>query len=294
MGWLGDLLKSGAKPKRSIAEVEKALSRLASKETEAREARDKATRRHDELLLIDGSDKQIAEADAEADRHRLTLERIEKARPLLLAEYEGLCDEATVARWRDHRARRLADATAYRDSLRAANERRDAADATDAAGEAEPYAFLTRSFTLLTRTVSHDTLNELDAGLDRDRDLAIAAQAEADLRARLAQRPGRTASAPPPQAKTAPVTTLPIVVRTAPNIGTPAKLQAAPPPPPKPKRERIVEPIAEGRKRYDVVRHGLEIDGTQYAVGDVIALKPAEAERLQRSGAVDLHQEDAA
>jgi hypothetical protein len=38
------------------------------------------------LLLQDDSDKQIAELDAAADRCRLTLERIEKAEPLLLAE----------------------------------------------------------------------------------------------------------------------------------------------------------------------------------------------------------------
>jgi hypothetical protein len=127
MGWLNDLLgtlKPGAKPaRRSIGEVEKALAKLASKREEARTAISDLMKRREQLLLQDGSDALIAKADAEADRHRLTLERVEKAEPLLLAELAALRTEQKRQRWADLRARYNKEARAYAGIFRQAVEK---------------------------------------------------------------------------------------------------------------------------------------------------------------------------
>ena len=117
---LGGLRANGKPTRRTIADVEAALSRLASERTAAREAVTKAMRKRDELLLVDDTDRKIAELDAAADKARLTLERCEKAEPLLLAELAALRTEAKQARWRDLRAKYETASRDYTNVLREA------------------------------------------------------------------------------------------------------------------------------------------------------------------------------
>lgn len=275
MGLISDILgglRPGAKPaKRSIAEVEKALQRLAAKRTDAREAVAKAMREREALLLVDDLDKKIAELDAAADRHRLVIERMERAEPLLIAELQSLRTEARQARWSDLRTRYQTAARDYGAALRAAIVRQDRMLALNDEARASGFEQETIAcFTPPMRVLTAGALNEFEQALDRRRD------AEEAMRA-------------PPPPKAAPVTQLPVnpatKLRDAPRSASQQAAPAARPPP----RPPIDEAAGEGLKRYTIVRNGVELEGRPVlAVGDTVALKPAEGDKLLRSGAADL------
>src|SRR5580704_7333646 len=99
---LGALWPSDAEPApRTIADVEAALSRLAGERKAAREAVAAAMQARDELLVVDETDKKIAALDATADKHRLTLERLDKIEPRLVGELQGLRDARRRQAWQD-------------------------------------------------------------------------------------------------------------------------------------------------------------------------------------------------
>jgi hypothetical protein len=264
---LGGLRANGKPTRRTIADVEAALSRLASERTAAREAVTKAMRKRDELLLVDDTDRKIAELDAAADKARLTLERCEKAEPLLLAELAALRTEAKQARWRDLRAKYETASRDYTNVLREAVAKQGVMLSLN--DEARSEGFETEviaTFTPPMRILTTDGLNEFELALDRQRD------AEEALRA-------------PPK---------PAPVAATPAKATPAK--AAPPPAPRPKpRERIAETPAKGEVAVVVLKPGIELAGRpMLATGDIVALPPDQSERLLRSGAADRHQGAAA
>jgi hypothetical protein len=261
-------LRPGGKPaKRPIADVEKDLQRLGGARADAREAVARAMRERDRLLLVNGSDKQIAELDLAADKARLVLERCERAEPLLLAELQGLRTEARQARWSELRLKYDAEARAYAGALRMAVEKQ--AEMIALGDTARREGFETESnatFTPPARLVSNDALNDYEAALDRQADAQVA-------------------TAPPAiAAKAIPKAALKLA----------AVPRSAPPPAVKPPRQRIIEEAGEGRKQYVVVRNGIEVGSRQLAVNDVVALEPAAAEPLLRSGSIDLYRGAAA
>jgi hypothetical protein len=266
---LGGLRANGKPVKRTVAEVEKALSKLAAERTAAREAVTKAMRKRDELLLIDDTDKKIDELDAAADRCRLTLERCEKAEPLLLGELAALRTEAKQARWRDLRSRYETASRDYTNVLREAVAKQGAMLALNDLARSEGFETeVIATFTPPMRILTADGLNEFELALDRQRD------AEEAMRA-----------APP-----APVAAMP--------AKAPTKVAPKAPPSPAPTArpgERIIQPGGEGLQRLVVVRSGIEIDDVQYGAGDIIALPHDKAQRLLRSsGAVDRYPDAAA
>ncbi len=264
MGWLGDLLKPGSKPKRSIVEIERALSRLGSKRAEAREAVTALMARREQLLLEDDSDAKIAKCDSDADKHRLTIERCKLAQPLLVAELEAARSEARRKRWRDLRSQYDIAARAYAGTLRAAAEKQAEMIALGDTARREGYEQeAVATFTPPARLVSNDSLADYELALDRQRD-AIAAQ-EA------------TPATPPPA----------IPAKAAPPRLAAVPRSAAPAPKPPP-RSPVKETAGEGETAVVVIRSGLEAKGQRWIVGDQIALPSAEAEAMLRAGAVPL------
>ena len=159
-------------PPRGIAEVEAALSRLDGERRDARQALDRAKSARSELLLVDGSDKQIADLDADSDRHRLTLERCDKLEPLVRAELQSLQSEARRRRWQETSERYDAAARIFAGAFRVALEKWQSLIAmrgealckftqTQVGGLIVPPAVLTEDF-----------LHRFEAELDRQRDFA--------------------------------------------------------------------------------------------------------------------------
>ena len=175
-------------PPRGIAEVEAALSRLDGERRDARQALDRAKSARSELLLVDGSDKQIADLDADSDRHRLTLERCDKLEPLVRAELQSLQSEARRRRWQETSERYDAAARIFAGAFRVALEKWQSLIAmrgealckftqTQVGGLIVPPAVLTEDF-----------LHRFEAELDRQRDFA--ARPERRRASRPLRRPG--------------------------------------------------------------------------------------------------------
>ena len=167
-------LAAARRPRRSIADVERALARLGDERRDAREAVSAASRERDALLLVDDSDVKIGELDAVTDRHRLTLERCEKLEPILLEELAALRNEAKRAHWRRLFAEKYTPALAdYAAKHRAALEsfeilaaiREDAQRAGFASEAAHAMPFVGN---ILTREI----LGYVEHEADRVRDVA--------------------------------------------------------------------------------------------------------------------------
>jgi hypothetical protein len=77
-----------------VEEAERQLARLHQQRDAAAEAVRGAVRRRAALLLEDGSDPDIAAADAEADAQRLMIERLDAAEPVLHRRLGELRDTA--------------------------------------------------------------------------------------------------------------------------------------------------------------------------------------------------------
>lgn len=92
MGLLNDLLKPKGRQPATVAEAEAALVKLNAERDAANETAKAATRRRADLLLVDGSESKIVEAEAATDAARLTIERLDAAEPLLLQRLAELRD----------------------------------------------------------------------------------------------------------------------------------------------------------------------------------------------------------
>ncbi|MDB5579631.1 MAG: hypothetical protein JWR80_4807 [Bradyrhizobium sp.] len=96
MGILAEILPfkaSGA----ATADVDGALSRLASGRQLAMASIALITARRRSAILADASDQIIVELDAAADHHRLALERIDVAEEELLARLNRIPEAASIA-----------------------------------------------------------------------------------------------------------------------------------------------------------------------------------------------------
>lgn len=266
MGLIGDLLGViGGKTKpRTIAMVEAALGRLADERTAAREGVARAMRDRDALLLIDETDKKITELDAVADRHRLTLERCDKAEPLLLRELEQLRSEAKQARWRALRERYDAAAQDYARSLRIAVEKMTVLmNLSDEAGR-EGFGSETRAaFIVPVRMISAEAVDKFEFEIERAREM------------------GKPA---PPPAPVAPPSKV-VIVAPKPKPAPPP-VASKPAPPPKP--PFVPQPDEDGNVKIVVVRPGLSLEGrAQARAGEIVALPMAQATAIVRSGHAD-------
>lgn len=265
MGLIGELLGSlgGKKSARTIESVEVALSRLTAERAAARESIARAMADRDALLLVDGSDAKISEADAIADRFRLVLERCDAIEPKLLAELTALRTEAKQARWRTLRSRYDAAAIEHASAMRSAVE--TAAVMLNINDEARSAGFeheTQASFIPPARMVSTEALNQFEISIERARELA---------------RP-----APPP----APVAPPPKVVAVPKQAVKPAPVAVAPKPPPKPFTPPV--PDEHGNVKITIIRPGLEIAGrARPRSGEVVTLPHAEAMRIVQSGHAD-------
>jgi len=263
---LGNIRAAGAKPApRALADVEAALARLGNERNAARAAVADAMRERDELLLVDETDARIADLDALADRHRLTLERCDKAEPLLLAELEDLRSAAKQACWQDLRARYDAAALEYANAMRGAIQRQ--AQMLNLNDEARRQGFereVMSTFIPPTRMLTIEALNDFEAAIERAREMARPNPAPAP-------RPApKVAAAPPP----------PPAPRPKP------KPAAAPPSPAKP----FVPPTpdVDGRVPIVILRHGIEIEGRDRPRAGETVLVPAEqAAAFVRGGSAD-------
>jgi hypothetical protein len=111
---------------RSIAEVEAALGRLGAERAAARQAIGVAMSERDALLLVDESDKKIAELDQVADKHRLVVERCDAVEPKLLDELAGARTRRRQAEWAQIRALFYPQARRYVAAMRQAHIEFDA------------------------------------------------------------------------------------------------------------------------------------------------------------------------
>jgi hypothetical protein len=252
----------GGKKPRTIPDVEESLSRVAAERETARAAVSAAMKRRDELLLS-GTDQEILALDAEADRHRLVLERLDRMEPVLLTQMTSLRTGAKAALWAELRGRYDASATSYRDALRVAVERK--AELQNQHDEIRRRGFEHESRSLVTPTqwVTKESLNDYDIAIERSRESA---------RQRPTPTPAAVAPAPKEPVKSAPV----------PKV-TPKP--AVPPPPPKP----FVPPTpdADGHVRITIIRAGVEIGGRGRVGAETVSVPAKEAERIVMSGAAD-------
>jgi hypothetical protein len=188
--------------------------------------------------------------------------------------------EARQARGRDLRAKYETAARDYADALRGAIAKQAVMLALNDQARSEGFETeAIATFTPPMRILTADGLNEFELALDRQRDAEEAMRAPPPTP--VAAMPVKAAPKPTPPPKAAP---------------KPAPPPKAAPPAPRPKpREPIIEAPAKGEIALTVLRNGIELAGRPpLTIGDVIALKPAEAERLLRSGAADRHQGAAA
>ncbi len=242
---LGNLRSSGAKSaRRTIADVEAALSRLANERTAAREAVSIAMRQRDELLLVDETDQKIADLDAIGDRHRLTLERCEKAEPLLLAELESLRGDAKRERWRGLVERSDAALEAYLIAFRSAVEAGETL--AKLRGEAQGGGFMVEMASVLpaeARVLGRDSMTLLEAEVERRRDAAMPRPA-----------PQPRPAAPPPAPKPAAATASAKPAKAAPLKPEPAPALAKIEPP---------KPDENGELRVKFILDGFEFPGRE-------------------------------
>ena len=275
-------------PPRGIAEVETALSRLDGERRDAREALDRAKSARSELLLIDGSDKKIADLDADSDRHRLTLERCEKLEPLVRAELQSLQTEARRQRWREISQRYDGEARAFAAVFREALKKWQSLIAirgeaisgfsqTDAGALAVPPHILTEML-----------LHLFEAELDRQRDFAA-------RKPEPRRQPTPPPNKPPPPAALAPKGGFthrwkPPEGSVAPSAGR--LLDAEPQKPEHMFRKRNRElsrlgeaPLPEGQVGVLLLKSGIEIDGKTRWRGDEIAVPELQARRLVENNA---------
>jgi hypothetical protein len=282
MALIADLLGMGRKSaSRTIADVELALARLQNERSAAQRAISAAIHERDELLLIDDSDKAIAKIDADTDRHRLTVERCDKAEPLLLAELQQLRSAAKQARWRELRTKYDVAALDYAKALRVLLEKMGVMmNANDEARREGFEREVQATFVAPARLLTVESLNVFEAEIERSRELP-----------RPAPKPvvSRSGYFNPVENYFDPARKLGPPVGVIPSAPPAVEQQSKPATKPKPQRRRIVEPAGPGQTQFRVQRSGYSKtdDGQQYAEGDVVALDPGMARAAVANGALD-------
>jgi hypothetical protein len=270
LGLISEIMGSLRAPRRGnagtgdrIAAVEAALGRLNHEREAASAKLNRNADRRTELLTIDDSDAEIAAVEADTDRRHRDLERLEAVEASLLAELAELRTGARAAEWRRLEAALLMAADAYlvagRHACTALARYTGTVDEARAAGfEANAHPYIGPP-TLIDGAL-------FDAWESRRENL-------------------RSGKAPIPRLATPATAMLPPVRPPAPFPPTPQPAA----PKPKPKRAlRRDRSAAPDQRLVSILRDGMEIDGFQATVGDVIAVPAAAAQELLRAGSVDL------
>ena len=300
MGLISDLFgtvrASGAKHvRRTIADVEAALARLAAERKTARAAVAEAMRQRDELLLVDETDEKIAGLDTLADHHRLTSERVEKLEPILLAELQELRSEAKRVRWSALRTQYDTAALDYARTVRDAIQKM--AVMLNLNDEARREGFEREVMALFIppmRVLTIDELNRFESEIERAR--------EANAPKAAPSRPAAPkAAAPRPAADRNASGQLPQMRDQFAGPVAPTAPKPAPAPAPKAptNRPRAAQPAAprefkppqpdeNGAVAIVVIRPGLEIEGRDRPrAGETIRVPATQAAAIVRSGNAD-------
>ena len=223
---------------KTAADVERELDELARERAAANTAFIAAAGERQRMLL-DATDDEINAFDRKTDALRLTIDRCDARKKALEAELDDFRGAAREARWQDFKARHLPAARDAAIALRTALEALDVMVRIDT--EARMAGFERQvgdCFALPQRIAGADAVALLERAVGEEAGK-------------------KTTTLEPPAPVTAPVK----AALTAPPPIAPAV--AAPPTRPPP-RQRVIQPAAEGRERLDVLRDGLEIDGTRF------------------------------
>lgn len=265
----------------TIGDVQAALVRVAQEREAAQRVVSESLAKRRELLLIDGSDKKIAELDTAVDAAHLALERLDEAEPRLHERLRDLHDAARrdlldeLRRIYERRAAAL-DA-AMMDVLPALADYVEITRQLDASGfETEARGFVTKPpFVGEGVLVSENTI-EL---WRRERE-------------RLADMNSRSAAG-------APLRVVPhSIAGVTPEIAAANREVRKPKSPPATERDyhptpsrtprRCDETPGFGRSKIVVLRSGLEIENERHVAGDEFIVSNEVADKLLRAAAVDL------
>jgi hypothetical protein len=267
MGIISDLLnfKPGGKRGANVADVEKSLARLAAVRESAHAAIVSILNQRREALLADAADDVIAKLDADADSHRLSLERYDLAEPELLNQLQGLRSSARQARWAELRKRRIDADRIYAVALRSAVDAFENLVAVADAALNEGFASeVGHSFATAPRIVDRTVCDAFEAETERLREAVAAPPVKAAPTATVAPKPQKPQSL---QHR---------VFADQPATPAPAK-----------KREPIRETARDGEVLVSVMRAGYESpSGKQCLAGDVVAMPIDMAKTALRNSAV--------
>ncbi len=270
MGIISDVLSrvSGRGDEDSVEGVQAALERVKVERENANNAIRSGYQRRAELLVKDGTDKQILAIDVEHDRLGLVLERLEAVEESLFGRLQTLRSQRRLDEWATRAAKFTPAARGYIAAVREAGKKLAAlvaiADSARSAGfEAEVLAGMPFPPNLLN-LADTELIDQFEGAVERVRDLAAARSAG----------PARVAA---PIALPVP----PKAPRKAEPIASPLDKPAAP-------RKALTETAGPGEIAVRVLRPGLESpSGKQTAVGDIIAMPAEMAAIAAANGAVE-------
>lgn len=244
-----------------------ALARITQERAEAERVITDSAERRRELLLVDGSDKDIAKLDADADAARLTIERLDAIEPGIHARLREFLDAARRALLAELRGIYLERISSLDAAMAAAldefDEYLEIVRQLDSAGfSAEARAFVVAPPTngaglVLTRgTLEH---------FRRSREA-------------IADMPSAAARRQTPRPAAAPRVAAPPIERPDPEYR------------PRPKRapSKVEGPPPAGFSKILVLRDGLELDEKQHITGDEVIVSTTQADTLARKGAVEI------
>jgi hypothetical protein len=147
------------------AEIVAALDRAAEERRLAYSTIDRAGERREALLLIDGSDDEIAALAREVDRAQLLLERLDRLEPDLRNRLRAIRDAARIARWIALRDEYIRAGLRHVEELRrTALDRRDADEAWASVTREFPRA---REILPVFPFIDADAADRLERELDR-------------------------------------------------------------------------------------------------------------------------------
>ncbi|HEY8163498.1 MAG TPA: hypothetical protein VIF34_14700 [Methylocystis sp.] len=262
----------------SIADVQQALARLAKERDETRRMIDETLAKRRELLLIDGSDKEIKKLDDAVDAAHLALERLELAEPALhvrLREFQGAARRQRLA---ELEAKYADVVTVLDGAIAVASEAfTDYLDVVrefdDAGFSAEARGFVVAPPMLAGGVVAgQEPLERWRA--ERDRLLATQGRASAGLPL---ANPASSISPEQAAANIAARKPAPRPVVAPEYLPSPSRAPI-----------KISEAPAYGFSKIAFIRGGVELDGKLTVAGDESIVTTGLANELMRSGAADL------
>lgn len=255
----------------TLVGAETALARLAAERAGAIAAIDAAHTRRRDLLVEDGSDKQIAAIDREIGSHQLTLDRLDAIEGRLIEQLQALRSGHRREQWAKFYKRHAVAAAEFVEKYRAAVRALNALTATT--DEARAAGF---EHEAMAHFVPPPQM--LDFALIANFESAVEdiADAVAGRRKPMPVQPERKPYSPPPAPAPSPF-------RRRVSL---ADVEDRPPA--KPRRPLRADKAGPGQRLVSIARNGIEApDGDRLVAGDVVALPEKQAEQLVRNGGGD-------